>query len=69
MIRFLEDIFEICEKKHKEHVIYSQILLNENSIRNNYKVMDLSNPMMDEKDREELFDKMGFDKEQRKGYR
>ena len=48
----LEEIFKICEEKYKEHVIYSQILLNEDSIRNNYKVMDLRNPLIDDNGKE-----------------
>lgn len=44
----LEDILEIAAEKHKEHVIYSRIVFNEESIRKNYKIMNLHNPMMDD---------------------
>jgi 5'-3' exonuclease len=44
----LEDILEISAEKHKEHVIYSRIVFSEESIRKNYKIMNLHNPMMDD---------------------
>ena len=44
----LEDILEIAAEKHKEHVIYSRIVFDEESIRKNYKIMNLHNPMMDD---------------------
>jgi 5'-3' exonuclease len=44
----LKDIFKICENKFKEHVIYSKILLDKNQIENNYKVMDLKNPLVND---------------------
>ena len=50
----LEDIFKISEAKLKEHVIYARILNDMDSIEKNYKIMDLSNPMMDEKDKNYL---------------
>ena len=48
----LEDIFNISEAKYKENVIYSRIVFNSDSIRNNYKIMDLSNPLMDDEEKE-----------------
>jgi DNA polymerase-1 len=48
----LEDIFDISEAKYKENVIYSRIVFNSDSIRNNYKIMDLSNPLMDDEEKE-----------------
>jgi 5'-3' exonuclease len=44
----LKDIFKICENKFKEHVIYSKILLDKHQIENNYKVMDLKNPLVND---------------------
>lgn len=44
----LDDIFEICEAKYKEHIIYSRIIFDKNVVLKNYKLMDLSNPMVDE---------------------
>ena len=46
-----QDILDICEKKFKEHVIYARILHEVNQLEKNYKIMDLSNPMMDENDK------------------
>ena len=49
-----DDIFEICEKKFKEHVVYARIVQGVDELEKNYKVMDLSNPMIDERDKEYL---------------
>jgi len=46
----LEDIFDISEKKLKEHIIYARILQDRSRIETNYKVMDLSNPMVGNRD-------------------
>ena len=46
-----QDILDICEKKFKENVIYARILHEVNELEKNYKIMDLSNPMMDENDK------------------
>ena len=46
-----QDILDICEKKLTEHIIYARILSEVNELEKNYKVMDLSNPMMDENDK------------------
>ena len=43
----LEDIIEISGKKHKDHLIYSRVVLNADILRRSYKIMDLHNPMMD----------------------
>ena len=45
----LDDIFDICARKFKDHIVYSRILQDKDRIETNYKVMDLSNPMIDEK--------------------
>ena len=50
----LDDIFDISARKYKEHLVYSRIVQDEARIRNNYKVMDLSNPMIDKKEKEYL---------------
>jgi 5'-3' exonuclease len=47
----LEDIFEISANKYKENVIYSKIILNEDKLRNNYKIMNLGSPLMDENEK------------------
>ena len=47
----LENIFEISANKYKENIIYSKIILNEDKLRNNYKIMNLSSPLMDENEK------------------
>ena len=48
------DIFEICEKKFKDHVVYARIIQGVEDLEKNYKVMDLSNPMMDKNEKNYL---------------
>jgi len=50
----LKDIVQISESKFKEHVVYARIVQGINELEKNYKVMDLSNPMIDERDKEYL---------------
>jgi len=47
----LEDIYNICESKFKEHVVYARIIQDIEALEKNYKIMDLSNPMIDENDK------------------
>ena len=50
----LNDIYDICEVKFKENVIYARIIQTIDSLEKNYKIMDLSNPMLDENDKNYL---------------
>jgi len=50
----LDDVYDICESKFKEHVIYSRIIQGIDDLEKNYKIMDLSNPMIDENDKNYL---------------
>ena len=50
----LDDIYKICEEKFKENVIYARILQNFSSIETNFKIMDLSKPMIDKNDKKYL---------------
>ncbi len=45
----LQDIFDISARKFKEHVVYSRIVQEQDRIETNYKVMDLSVPMINDK--------------------
>jgi len=45
----LDDIFDISTRKFKDHVVYSRIVQDQSRIETNYKVMDLSIPMIDGK--------------------
>lgn len=47
----LDDIYNICESKFKEHVVYSLIIQHIDELEKNYKIMDLSNPMLDDRDK------------------
>jgi len=48
----LDDIFKICEEKHDKHVIYSQVIFDFDDLKKGYKVMDLGNPMLDDKEKD-----------------
>jgi len=50
----LDDIYKICEDKFKENVIYARIIQHIEELEKNYKIMDLSNPMLDENDKKYL---------------
>ena len=50
----LDDIFDISARKYKEHVVYSRIVQDQARIETNYKVMDLSIPMIDDKGKEHI---------------
>lgn len=47
-----QDILDLSEQRMKEHIIYARILSDIELLENKYKIMDLSNPMMSEKDKE-----------------
>ena len=51
----LEDIFKISEKRLKTHVIYARVLKEENRLRDSFKIMDLSNPMISESEKEIVY--------------
>lgn len=53
-IMSFDDLLEICEGKFKDHVVYSRVLLAVSDLEKSYKVMDLSKPLLDEKDKEYL---------------
>jgi len=50
----LDDIMEIAESKMKEHVVYARVLHEEQKLKNNYKIMDLQNPLIDENEKQFL---------------
>jgi len=47
----LDDLLDISENKLGEHIIYARVLHDIELLENKYKVMDLSNPMIDDKDK------------------
>jgi DNA polymerase-1 len=50
----LDDIFDISARKFKDHVVYSRIVQEQARIETNYKVMDLSIPMIDDRGKEHI---------------
>ena len=44
----LDDLHNICEGKYKEHIIYSRVIYDYETLQKHYKIMDLSNPLVDE---------------------
>jgi len=46
-----DDLLDLCENKLKDHIIYARVLHDIELLENKYKVMDLSNPMIDDKDK------------------
>ena len=52
----LDDIFDISARKFKEHVVYSRIVQDQNRLETNYKIMDLSKPMISDKEKDYLND-------------
>jgi 5'-3' exonuclease len=49
-----DDLIGIAESKLKEHVIYARVLQDEDRLRNNYKIMDLGKPLVDEVEKQYL---------------
>jgi DNA polymerase-1 len=50
----LDDIFKISAEKYKEHIIYSRIVFEEESIRNCFKIMNLAKPIIDDNEKQFL---------------
>ena len=46
-----DDLIDLAETKLKEHVVYARVLHDIPLLEDKYRVMDLSNPMMDDKDK------------------
>ena len=47
----LEDLRNICEGKYKENVIYSRVIFDYETLQKHHKIMDLSNPLVDENEK------------------
>jgi DNA polymerase I len=45
----LNDIFQHCEDHLSEHKVYPQILFRKNNLENHYKLMNLKNPILDDR--------------------
>ena len=46
-----DDILNICEEKISEHLVYARIIHGRDDLEKNYKIMDLSNPMLSKEDK------------------
>ena len=57
----LDDIFNISTRKFKDHVVYSRIVQDQNRLETNYKIMDLSTPMIDDREKDYLDDLIAED--------
>jgi DNA polymerase-1 len=51
-----QDIIEISAAKHKEHVVYSRIVFDMERLENNFRIMDLGNPLVDDLEKKYLED-------------
>ena len=49
-----DDVFNICEQKFKDHVVYARVIQGVDELEKNYKIMDLTNPMIGENDKKYL---------------
>lgn len=47
-----KDIVEISKEKYNQHVIYSRVIFGLKDLENQYKVMDLHNPLVDDDEKE-----------------
>lgn len=47
----LEDLRNICELKYKDNIIYSRLIFEYETLQNHYKIMDLSNPLVDDNEK------------------
>jgi DNA polymerase-1 len=50
----LDDIFDISEAKYKENVLYSKVVFDNEHLRKNYLIMDLSNPLVDDGEKKHI---------------
>ena len=57
----LNDIFDISTRKFKDHVVYSRIVQDQSRLETNYKIMDLSTPMINEREKDYLDDLIAED--------
>jgi len=48
----LEDLHGICESKYKDNVIYSKFIFEYETLQKHYKLMDLSNPLVDTEEKQ-----------------
>ena len=49
-----DDLMDIAESKLKEHVVYARVLHDKVRLKNNFKIMDLGKPLVDEVEKQYL---------------
>jgi DNA polymerase-1 len=54
----LDEIHEICAAKFKEHIIYCRALENFDNLKKAHKIMNLSNPMLDNQEKEYILNQV-----------
>jgi DNA polymerase-1 len=52
----LDGLLNIAEKKIGDNIVYARLLHDVNELKNKYKVMDLSNPIMSDKDKNDILE-------------
>jgi len=57
----LDQLIDIATEKHKDNVVYSRIVFEEDNLRKTHKVMDLHNPMLSSLD-EQYLDQLVLEK-------
>jgi DNA polymerase-1 len=54
----LDDIYGICAERFKNHIIYCKLLEDFENLKKAHKIMDLSNPMLDEQERDYILNEI-----------
>jgi len=54
----LDDIFEIAKDNYEKHDIYCRIIMDYEKLKDNKKVMDLGNPILDSKEKDFILDSL-----------
>jgi len=52
----LDDLHDICEQKYKDHIVYSKVLFDFKRLESNYKIMDLKNPLVNDEEKNILYE-------------
>jgi len=54
----LDDIYNICAERFKNHVIYCKLIEDFENLKKAYKIMDLSNPMLDDQEKDYILNEV-----------
>jgi 5'-3' exonuclease len=54
----LDDIYDICAERFKNHIIYCKVLEDFENLKKAHKIMDLSNPMLDEQEKDYILEQV-----------